>query len=182
MDDIVKAAMLKWPQVPNCYHWLALDARGQWFMRDDRVQAAGPFPRVKGSRIDHTKLLDFINRNYACDAAGAWYFQNGPQRVYVDLEVTPFVWRIAMADRGWAVTTHTGAAAQVTDAFVDENGRLFLSTDLGVGLVHSLDSGLAVQALESRAWPAPGIEQLPTVRAAELPQRFGFVLSPQPTA
>jgi len=182
MDDIVKAAMLKWPQVPNCHGWLALGARGQWFMRDDRIQAAGPFPRVLGSRIEHTKLLEFIHRNYACDAAGAWYFQNGPQRVYVDLEVTPYVWRIAMADSGWAVTAHTGTAAQVTDAFVDENGRLFLNSDLGLGLVHSLDSGLAVQALEARAWPVSAIDQLRTVPAAELPQRFGFVLSPRPSA
>ena len=45
MDDIVKAALKKWPNVPHCYGWLALDARGDWYMRDDRTQAAGPFPR-----------------------------------------------------------------------------------------------------------------------------------------
>ena len=28
MDDIVKQAMAKWPNVPHCYGWLALDARG----------------------------------------------------------------------------------------------------------------------------------------------------------
>ena len=42
MDDIVKAALKKWPNVPDCYGWLALDARGDWYMRDDRTQAAGP--------------------------------------------------------------------------------------------------------------------------------------------
>ena len=30
MDDIVKAALKKWPNVPHCYGWLALDARGDW--------------------------------------------------------------------------------------------------------------------------------------------------------
>jgi len=30
MDEIVKAAIAKWPNVPHCYGWLALDARGQW--------------------------------------------------------------------------------------------------------------------------------------------------------
>ncbi|MFM7971511.1 MAG: DUF2946 family protein, partial [Betaproteobacteria bacterium] len=25
MDDIVKAALKKWPNVPACYGWLALD-------------------------------------------------------------------------------------------------------------------------------------------------------------
>ena len=28
MDAIVKAALKKWPTVPHCYGWLALDARG----------------------------------------------------------------------------------------------------------------------------------------------------------
>ena len=36
-DDIVKAALKKWPNVPHCYGWLALDARGDWYMRDDRI-------------------------------------------------------------------------------------------------------------------------------------------------
>ena len=67
MDAIVAAALKKWPNVPHCYGWLALDARGDWYMRDDRIQAAGPFPRVKGSRIDHEKLREFIARNYAAD-------------------------------------------------------------------------------------------------------------------
>ena len=49
---------------------------------------------VKGSRIDHDKLLAFIGRNYASDDRGAWFFQNGPQRVYVELECTHWVWRL----------------------------------------------------------------------------------------
>ena len=72
MDDIVAAALKKWPNVPHCYGWLALDARGDWYMRDDRIQAAGPFPRVKGSRIDHDKLREFIARNYASDDREVW--------------------------------------------------------------------------------------------------------------
>ena len=43
MDDIVKQAMAKWPTVPDCYGWLGLDARGNWYMRDDRAQACGNF-------------------------------------------------------------------------------------------------------------------------------------------
>ncbi len=45
MDDIVRQAIAKWPNVPDCYGWLGLDARGRWFMRDDAVQAQGSFPR-----------------------------------------------------------------------------------------------------------------------------------------
>ncbi|MEG1326098.1 MAG: DUF2946 family protein, partial [Janthinobacterium sp.] len=34
MDDLVKQALAKWPNVPHCYGWLGLDARGHWRMRD----------------------------------------------------------------------------------------------------------------------------------------------------
>ena len=173
MDDIVKAALLKWPNVPHCYHWLALDARGNWYMRDDRIQAAGPFPQIKGSRIDHEKLREFIERNYACDAAGAWFFQNGPQRVYVELEAAPFVWRVSDAP-GWPVFSHTGLVAQVHSTWLDEQGRLFLHTNIGFGLVHTLDMGLAAQAVEAGHWqPA----EMPFAR---MPQHGGYVLRPQP--
>ena len=64
MDEIVRAAMAKWPTVPHCHGWLGLDARGDWYLRDDAVQAAGPFPQAKGSRIEHAGLRAFIARNY----------------------------------------------------------------------------------------------------------------------
>ena len=88
MDDIVRQAMAKWPNVPHCYGWLGLDERGNWYMRDDRVQAAGAFPQAKGSLLRHEKLIEFIHRNYDHDVQGQWYFQNGPQRVYVELQAT----------------------------------------------------------------------------------------------
>src|SRR3569832_2833913 len=78
MDDSVRQAIAKWPNVPHCWGWLGLDARGNWYMRDDRAQAAGPFPQSKGSVLRHEKLIDFIHRNYESDDAGRWFFQNGP--------------------------------------------------------------------------------------------------------
>ena len=177
MDDIVKAAMAKWPQVPHCHGWLALDGRGDWYMRDDRTQAAGPFPQVKGSRILHEKLLAFIQRNYAADASGAWYFQNGPQRVYVTLEAAPFVWRIEAAGGAWRVmphSGHTGQTAILRSVWLDDAGRLFLDTDIGFGLVHTLDMGLAAQAVEQGDW----VPQ--TLDFAQMPSRFGYVLEPAP--
>lgn len=170
MDEMVLAALRKWPNVPHCYGWLALDARGNWTMRDERIQRTGPFPQVKGSRIVHDKLLGFIARNYAADGHGRWFFQNGPQRVYVELEAAPWVWRIG-ADHG--VTSHTGLAAVPRSAWLDEQGRLFLDTDLGFGLVHTLDMGWAADAVEQGLW-APA--ELPF---AAMPQRFGYVLKPQ---
>jgi hypothetical protein len=171
MDPIVEAALKKWPNVPHCYGWLALDARGDWYMRDERIQQAGPFPAVKGSRIHHDKLRAFIERNYAADAAGCWFFQNGPQRVYVELESTPWIWRL---QPDGSVLGHTGAPAAVRSSWLDEQGRLYLLTDLGMGLVHTADMSLAADAVEAGRWTP---EEL---RAAELPQRFGFVRRPLP--
>jgi Protein of unknown function (DUF2946) len=175
MDDIVKAAMAKWPSVPHCYGWLALDARGDWYMRDDRTQAAGPFPQVKGSRILHDKLLAFIQRNYSHDAAGAWYFQNGPQRVYVQLQAAPYVWRVQEAP-GWPLQSHTGLTAQFKSCWLCEQGRLFVDTDLGLGLVHTMDMGLAAVAVESGLW------QPQALPFAQMPARFAYVLQPQAAA
>lgn len=169
MDDIVRQAIAKWPNVPHCFGWLGLDARGNWYMRDDRVQAAGPFPQSKGSLLKHDKLIEFIQRNYESDDQGQWFFQNGPQRVYVELEAAPWVWRLGP---GHSVTTHTGLAAKVGRAIVDEQGRFYLETDLGFGLVHTLDMEQAADAIEQGIWTPQ------EVAASELPRRFGYVCSP----
>lgn len=175
MDEIVEAALLKWPNVPHCHGWLALDARGDWYMRDERVQAAGVFPKVKGSRIEHAKLRGFIERNYAGDGEGCWYFQNGPQRVYVELEAAPWVWRLDRHDAVIDVVSHSGAAASVASSWLDERGRLFLATDLGLGIVHTLDMELAAGAVEAGLWhPAE-------THFDQLPPRFGYRLSPAAT-
>lgn len=175
MDDIVKAAMAKWPKVPHCFDWLALDARGDWYMRDERIQAAGPFPQVKGSRIQHEKLREFIHRNYEHDAEGAWYFQNGPQRVYVQLEAAPWVWRLQPGEGEPAVLAHTGhAAGAVLGCWLDETGRLFLHTPLGLGLVHTQDMLHAAQAVEAGLW------QPQELAFAAMPAHFGYVLQPRP--
>lgn len=176
MDDIVRQAIAKWPNVPNCYGWLGLDARGNWYMRDDRVQAAGTFvggtAASKGSLLKHDKLIEFIQRNYESDALGQWFFQNGPQRVYVELEATPLIWRVDAAP-AFTVTAHTGQPARVQRCLLDESGRVYLETDLGFGLVHTLDMTHAADAVEQGLWVP---EELP---ARDLPTRFGYVCSPQ---
>lgn len=174
MDDIVKQAMAKWPSVPDCYGWLGLDARGNWYLRDERAQAAGAFdsgqPGAKGSLLHHEKLIDFIQRNYAVDARGRWFFQNGPQRVFVELEATPWVWRI---EADGEVQAHSGQAVTVQACVLDEQGRVYLQTDLGFGLVHTQDVARAAELVEAGCW-VPVDEP-----AADLPARYGFVRSPQ---
>ena len=175
MDDIVRQAIAKWPHVPHCYGWLGLDARGNWYMRDDQAQAAGPFAggaaAGKGSLLKHDKLIDFIARNYESDAAGQWFFQNGPQRVYVELEATPLVWRVGSAP-DFSVTAHTGRPARVQRCVLDEHGRLYLETDLGFGLVHTQDMVQAAEAIEQGLWVPLD------VATHDLPSRFGYVRSP----
>jgi hypothetical protein len=177
MDDIVKQAIAKWPNVPDCYGWLGLDARGDWYLRDDQAQALGPFAggtaASKGSVLRHVQLLAFIHRNYACDARGCWFFQNGPQRVYVELEAAPWVWRLSP---DLSIASQGGHAARFVQCLVDEQGRVYAETDLGLGLVHSLDVELVATAIERGDWVETA------VMAADLPQRYGFVRSPQALA
>ena len=170
MDNLVLQAMAKWPNVPDCYGWLGLDARGDWYMRDDQVQQQGAFSVSKGSRLLHDKLIAFISRNYDSDKQGNWYFQNGPQRVFVELEATPWIWRL-MPDGG--IQSHTGLDARMQRCVLDEYGRLYLETELGFGLVHTQDMLAASELIESGLWVPQD------VRTSDLPQRFGYVRSPQ---
>ena len=174
MDELVLQAMAKWPNVPDCYGWLGLDERGNWYMRDDQAQAAGPFasgePGSKGSVLKHDKLIDFIARNYAVDARGCWYFQNGPQKVFVELVLTPLVWRV-QADL--SIEDHRRCVDRVMGAWLDEAGYLYLQGTRGLGLVHTQDMGLAADAVERGLW-----QPLDVLRA-NMPAQFGFILSPE---
>lgn len=127
MDEIVLRGMAKWPDVPAVYGWLALDRRGHWLL--------------KGSRITHPGLITFIGRNYTHDGQGRWFFQNGPQRVFVALEYAPFVYRVVNpVAAALAVETHVGRpAVAVREAWVDENGVVLLETEHGIGSVHDGD-------------------------------------------
>jgi len=170
MDDIVKQALAKWPNVPHCYGWLGLDARGNWYLRDAPAQAAGPFPASKGSMLQHQKLIEFIQRNYEHDAEGQWFFQNGPQRVYVELEATPWIWRVA---EDLSVRSHSGEEIEPSACLLAEDGKLYLAAPMGLGIVHTQDVGLASEAIEQGRWVPED------VRAADLPARFGYVTSPE---
>jgi Protein of unknown function (DUF2946) len=127
MDDIVRQAMAKWPNVPAVYGWLALDRRGNWL--------------IKRETIGNEALNAYISRNYLCDDAGRWYFQNGPQRVFVDLDYTPFVYRVTSELKApLALATHTGVAVNTLfGAWIDEQGAVLVQTDRGIGVIHDQD-------------------------------------------
>ena len=131
MDEIVKAAMARWPDVPAVYGWLGLSARGEW--------------RIRGEPIANASIREFIGRNYASDDQGNWFFQNGPQRVFVSLEATPFIYRL---DSLGHLQAHTGARPrELRAAFADPEGRLFLQTEFGPGLVDSQDTAQFAERL-----------------------------------
>jgi hypothetical protein len=152
MDEIVLRSMAKWPNVPDVYGWLSLDRRGNWLIR--------------GEKIGNAALKDFISRNYQADERGCWYFQNGPQRVFVALAYLPLV----VHHEGEALIDHCGRAFHPTGTFLDDEGSVVFSGSPGAALLDDRD-------LERYADNPDGLARL---KRAEAPQRFGFV--PFPTA
>ena len=147
MDEVVRQAMAKWPKVPHCYGWLALDARGAFRMRDDAAQAA----HLPGDVIRHPALLSFIYRNYQHDDNGAWYFQNGPQRVFVELEETPF---IARTDPIHGFVTHDGEpVVDVDAAWITAAGRLVLKSEEKIAMVDDRDLAESLTLLRMEGKP-----------------------------
>jgi hypothetical protein len=157
MDEIVVRSMAKWPDVPDVYGWLSLDRRGNWLLRS--TSAIPSFERI-GNRA----LKDFISRNYTSDSQGRWYFQNGPQRVFVALAYTPLVLHF----EGKALFDHCGRPFQPEQAFLDDEGSVLMLGKPGIGLLDDRDlAGYADRA-----------QGLPGIACAAVPGRFGFVTRP----
>ncbi len=144
MDDLVRQALARWPDVPDCTGWLALDARGRW-----RIGEANDGPRKP---ITHAPMLAFINRNYG-SVGRSWAFQNGPQRVFVELEYTPYVWRLhPRAADSWELMAHTGVSMTPTSVWLDDAGRFLVQARSAagepvIGVVHDHDTALVAELL-----------------------------------
>lgn len=170
MDDIVRRAIAKWPDVPHCFGWLRLDARGHWRMRDERARQHA----LPGDRITHPALLAFINRNYAHDATGQWYFQNGPQRVYVDLELTPYIVR---TDPAAGLLLHTGQLMPVPEAaWLTQGGRLLLLAGDIVAAVDDRDIAALLATITCAGAPVQDEMIMHWLSASQSDQRPGLVL------
>lgn len=143
MDDAVLRAMQRWPNVPAVYGWLRLDRRGRWLLIDRGQPDFDERRDGAGSPITNPQILEFIARNYQPDAQGRWYWQNGPQRVFVDLEIAPLILRVLGCGAQAQMVTHTGVQiGRVDYAWLTSRGELLLATDAGPGAVHDLDLGL----------------------------------------
>jgi hypothetical protein len=150
MDEIVVRSLAKWPNVPAVYGWLELDRRGNWL--------------IKGERIGNLALREFIARNYAADAQGRWFFQNGPQRVYVRLAYTPFV----VHHEGDALVDQRGKRFTATEVLQDDEGSVLIA---GEGSVALLDDRDLERYAERGA-------SLACIARSEAATRFGFVADP----
>jgi hypothetical protein len=150
---------------------------------------------LQGERVTHRGLIEFINRQYGCDESGCWFLQNGPQRVFVTLAYTPWVFR----RDGDAFVSHTGTAAgDIKAVHLDEEGSILLETELGIGLLDDRDlatflaechdgsgqpaSDEALAALMETAtgdirWQNRPLQSIATVDAKK---RFNFKPHPQP--
>ena len=140
MDDLVRSAIERWPNVPAVYGWLRLQRCGRWMLVDRGAPGFVETRDAPGSEITNRRIVEFIARNYQCDDDGAWYFQNGPQRAYVDLEIAPFVLRVLGSGPNARLVAHTEAPiARVYAAWRTRDDALVLATDLGHGAIHDLD-------------------------------------------
>ncbi|AKD26137.1 Protein of unknown function (DUF2946) [Polynucleobacter duraquae] len=202
MDEQVLRSLIKWPNVPHCFGWLALDRRGQWRMRDEFAQAN----QLPGNVIHHITLNEFISRNYAHDSFGRFFFQNGPQRVFVTLDATPFIARIFPSEIGPQLLTQCGTEIKPQGALSDEKGNIYITglfqqslsdqldgavfnkiESLSVALLHDHDldlfsdqSKVMEDACSFRgSWQWKG-NQLPIepIHSSELANRFNFIKAP----
>jgi hypothetical protein len=188
-DPSVLRAMARWPGVPDVYGWLGLDTRGRW--------------RLRGEVLAHRGAVEFINRNYAADARGCWFFQNGPQRVFVALDYTPWVYHVGAGK----ICTHTDAVVEdLQRVYVDDAGRVLFHTARGIGVLLDTDVPRIIEGFvgpddgaPTDRWLEDAFETLTAgasrpldfrwgplsagvqpIAAAEVPRRFGFVRTPAP--
>ena len=140
MDAAVIASMTKWPNVPDCYGWLHLDAQGRWLMGEvDGVQ--------KPSIVVHEGLKGFMNRNYIACGNGCWALQNGPQRVWVTLALAPIIVRL----HAGIARAHTEQVLEIERVVLADNGVVYFLTNLGPAALESASMFVFSQGLSDRA-------------------------------
>jgi Protein of unknown function (DUF2946) len=197
---------MKWPNVPDCFGWLALDRRGQWRMRDEFTQKN----KLPGQVVKHAALNEFIARNYARDGVGRYFFQNGPQRVFISLDATPWIVRITPSNLGPNLINQCNQSMEPTAALSDEKGNIYIvgtvnqtiydsnnntqfikRDDQTIALLHDHDldhfSGLAKLREEACSFGGSWVwreKQLPLdpIHSDELATRFNFITNPEPSA
>jgi hypothetical protein len=174
-------------------------------MRDEFTQQN----HLPGQAIKHAALNECIARNYACDELGSYFFQNGPQRVFITLDATPWIVRIIPGDTGPLLTNQCHQTMEPAAALSDEKGNIYIVGNViqsvydssnasdqfikregqAIALLHDHDldhfSELAMLREEAcsfgGSWTWQG-KQLPLdpIHSEELASRFHYIAQPQP--
>ena len=135
-----------WPIIQDAFGWLSLDPRGNW--------------RIKDKRIDNPNLIGFINKNYKSDKHGRYFFQNGNQRVFVNLTIAPFVIQVIHVNP-LQLITHTGVLIKKIDRlWFDKKMNILLKTGPLYGSLDDRDIPHVYNNLiNSKGIPVSEIEQ-----------------------
>lgn len=188
MDASVERAIEQWPNVPDVFGWLSLDRKGRWLLR--------------GEAIANPKVNAFIGRNYLQLTDGGYAFQNGPQRVHVALETTPWVVQVC-EESPLALQDHTGQVVErLSGVWLTDTGQVVFGTERGPAMLLDQDLVLLLPhfrlagsvadedqllaALEDPEGAGVGLiwrDQLLPIKAlndADMPQTLGFVRTPKP--
>jgi len=104
-------------------------------MRDEYAQEN----KLPGNVIQHRALNDFISRNYACDTLGRYFFQNGPQRVFITLDASPWIVRISPSDTGMKLLTQCDTLIKPQAGLSDEVGNIYITGHLHQTIYESSD-------------------------------------------
>lgn len=220
MDENVIAAMARWPNVPDVYGWLSLTETGLWRLHphgdacdtiasSDSDASSDSNGHGAGESITSPQIIRFINRNYAHDDNGQWFFQNGPQKVYVRLDAAPFILRTGnLVGDAVSLTTHTGLEVHtVREWWLDDVGRLYAGTEHGPGLIAGRDlttvlenlyttvgtslmtvletepntqDALAIRPLHASTDTLTSAATLQRCAAVDIPGKLGFTRNPHP--
>jgi hypothetical protein len=156
---------------------------------------------MRGEPVTHAGLAAFLGRQYGHDEDGNYFVQNGPQRVFVELDYTPWILRLSAEN---TLQTHTGEPVEnIGGAAFDEEGSLLLEFSGGIALLCDRDLPALLgrlqladgsvaddSALLDLMELAPGTPSALTLQwnnkpvplgrlcRSEAPRRYGFVSSP----
>ena len=143
------SAIAKWPNVPACYDWLSLDRRGDW--------------RLQGERVTHHGFIALLNRQYGVDDRACWFVQNGPQRVFVALAYTPWIFRFTAE----GLQSHTGQPVSPTHCYLDNEGNALIASETGIGLLDDRDLPTFLDECRQNQNVAVNEENWPKIMAGE---------------
>jgi|APCry1669189534_1035231.scaffolds.fasta_scaffold03538_2 hypothetical protein len=202
MDQHIAQALQKWPKVPHCYGWLSFDRRGEWRILNEYAQEH----QLTGDLITHAGFKHYIEQHLAHDELGNYFFQNGPQRVFIHLTFSPWVVRFYPLTQGkWEIRTTFGDPVEPLGCFLDEAGQISFEALYKtrrvtvenhfeeeqvkcVGLLHDHDLEIFSAFAKIFQNSCGGIgeflwqKKLPIepVLCKEIPQRYRFIAEPTP--